>query len=187
MNKGRIEALTDGILAIAATIMVLELHIPEESTLKALMGEATTFIAYIISFFMIYVMWHSHHDLFKKAEKISPAGFLLNGIWILFITLIPFTTGWVGRDMMEILPEFLYGLDMLLCRVSFDIMYRNIRKDNPGRFTNVWDNKHFSAITYVLQIVCLALTLVFPPAALIFAAITTIFSIINVFKTGKEG
>ena len=187
MNKGRIEALTDGILAIAATIMVLELHIPEEPSLVALKAEGATFLAYIISFFMIYVMWNSHHDAFRKAERVSPTAFLLNGVWILFITLIPFVTGWIGKSIMSPLPEFLYGLDMLLCRASFDTLYRQMQKDNPGVLSNAWENKIFSVITYILQAACLGLTFVFPPIALIFAAVTTVFSVIYILKpTGKE-
>ena len=187
MNKGRIEALTDGILAIAATIMVLELHVPGEPTFQALMAEGATFLAYIISFFMIYVMWHSHHDAFRKAEKVSPRAFLLNGVWVLFITLIPFATAWVGGTVMHPLPEFLDGLDMLLCRASFDMLYRQLQRDNPGSLNNGWENRRFSVMTYILQAACLALTFVFPPIALIFAAVTTVFSVVYILKpTGKE-
>ena len=187
MNKGRIEALTDGILAIAATIMVLELKIPEEPTLAALRAEGATFLAYIISFFMIYVMWNSHHNLFQKAEKISPTAFLLNGVWIFFITLVPFVTAWVGKSFMSTVPEFLYGLNMLMCRTIFSILYRCMKKDNPLCMSSAWSNRTYNVISYAIQIVSLALTFLFPPAAMIFVAVTSVITIVYMFKPlGKE-
>lgn len=96
ISKSRLEAITDGIIAIAATIMVLELHTPVTNDWAGLLEERTTLVAYLISFFMIYIVWRMHHDLFRAAEAISRRAFLYNGIWIFFLTLVPFTTGWVG-------------------------------------------------------------------------------------------
>ena len=82
MNKGRLEAFTDAIVAIAATIMVLELKTPLTNDWNGIKEILPTRLAYIISFVMIYVVWFSHHNLFKKAEVITPRTYLLNGLWI---------------------------------------------------------------------------------------------------------
>ena len=96
MNKERLVAFTDAIVAIAATIMVLELHTPITDDWQGLREEWPTFLAYLISFSVIYVVWYNHHNLFAKAEVVTTRTFLLNGLWLFFLTLVPFTTGWVG-------------------------------------------------------------------------------------------
>ena len=98
MNKARLEAFTDAIIAIAATIMVLELQIPKEPTFRGLLGEWQTLLAYVISFVYIYVVWFSHHNIFKKATVITTRTFLYNGVWLFLLTLVPFTTKWVGSE-----------------------------------------------------------------------------------------
>lgn len=82
MDKNRIIALTDGIIAIAATIMVLELEVPEELTTASLLGQWPVLLAYIVSFSQIYLAWRSHHNSFQKADVVSVRTFLINGIWL---------------------------------------------------------------------------------------------------------
>ena len=132
MNKSRIEAITDGIIAIAATIMVLELGIPETNDVEGLIRLRHTFLAYVISFFMIYIVWSMHHDLFEKAEYISRRTFLANGVWIFMLTLVPFTTAWVGKSPDAFLPEFFYPMNLLMWSGTFHWLDYLIRKDNPG-------------------------------------------------------
>ena len=86
MDKGRLLALTDGIIAIAATIMVLELEIPDKLSGEALLGQLPTIMAYIISFLQIWIVWHSHHDSFRSAENINDRVFLLNVLWVTSIS-----------------------------------------------------------------------------------------------------
>lgn len=132
MNKGRIEALTDGIVAIAATIMVLELTVPDKPTPGALFSQWPTLLAYIISFFQIYLAWRSHHNAFQKAEEINSTVFVLNGIWIFLITLVPFTTGFVGKYPNSRFPELLYILTIALWSLSFQFLDGVITRLNKG-------------------------------------------------------
>ncbi len=132
MNKGRIEALTDGIVAIAATIMVLELAVPDKPTAAALAKQWPTFLAYIISFFQIYLAWRSHHNAFHKAEKVNSTVFVLNGIWIFFITLVPFVTGYVGQYPNERFPELLYIGTITLWSLAFQFLDAAITRCNSG-------------------------------------------------------
>ncbi|MGN1382487.1 MAG: TMEM175 family protein [Eubacterium sp.] len=131
MVKSRVEAITDGIVAIAATIMVLELGIPSRNDWKGLQELRHTFLAYVISFMMIYTVWAMHHDLFHKAELISRKTFLVNGVWIFMLTLVPFTTAWVGSAPDAVVPEMLYPLNLLLWSIAFQWLDYQIRKDNP--------------------------------------------------------
>ena len=132
LNKNRLEAFTDAIIAIAATIMVLDLHIPKHSTFEGLLSDWSVFLAYIISFTLIYTVWSSHHDIFEKAKYISIKTFLYNGLWLFFLTLVPFATNWVGTDPTATAAEVTYSVVLLLWSFSFQLMDVQISHDNPG-------------------------------------------------------
>ncbi|MCI1987509.1 MAG: TMEM175 family protein [Lactobacillus sp.] len=132
MNKGRLEAFTDAVIAIAATIMVLELHVPEEVSLHALAEDWPIIIAYIFSFWIIYMVWFSHHNVFNKAKFISTRTFMLNGLWLFTLTLVPVTTAWVGKHANQTLPEVCYLAVLLLWSIAFQLMDESVLKDNPG-------------------------------------------------------
>lgn len=132
MNKNRLEAFTDAVIAIAATIMVLELRPPQNVTLQGLSADWPTLIAYIFSFWLIYVVWFSHHNIFNKAKLISTRTFMFNGIWLFMLTLVPATTAWVGEHADQTLPEVCYLTVLLLWSVAFQLMDQSILRDNPG-------------------------------------------------------
>ena len=98
MNKARVEAFTDAIIAIVMTIMVLEIKIPEGATLWSLLRERAYFLAYLISFFRIAATWYNHHYLFANAQWISRKVFWLNIVWLFFMSLFPVATGWISAD-----------------------------------------------------------------------------------------
>ena len=134
MNKDRLIALSDGIVAIAATIMVLELSVPKSITIDSLLSQVPIFYAYLVSFALIYLAWRSHHNTFEKAEIIDSKVFLANGLWLFFITLIPFTTALVGNAPDETLTEAIYTISLLLWISSFqilDIAITNVNPDAP--------------------------------------------------------
>ncbi len=142
MNKDRIIALTDGIVAIAATIMVLELKIPKIITLDSLLSQIPILYSYIISFALIYLAWRSHHNAFEKAEIINSKIFILNGIWLFFITLIPFATGLIGHAPRETLSSAIYSIVLILWILTFQILDIEITKINPeAPADEVRDNK----------------------------------------------
>lgn len=98
INRDRLLALSDAIIAVAATIMVLQLVIPDQLSMAVVRDQWPTLVAYLISYFQIFLAWHEHHDAFANAPKIDHRLFLLNTVWLLFITLLPFATGMVGRS-----------------------------------------------------------------------------------------
>lgn len=132
MDKNRIIAFTDGIIAIAATIMVLELQVPEEMSAGALLGEWPVLLAYIVSFSQIYLAWRSHHNSFQKADVVSVRTFLINGIWLFFQTLVPFGTGMIGRFPQSSLAAITYIMPIFAWTLTFQFLDWSIVKDNPG-------------------------------------------------------
>lgn len=96
MNKGRLEAFTDAIVAIIITILVLELPKPDSYTISALFEHWQAYIAYISSFTLLLGVWYNHHNLFKSIEVIDRRVFWVNGVWLLIQSFIPFVTSWIG-------------------------------------------------------------------------------------------
>jgi uncharacterized membrane protein len=113
-----------------------------------MMEDATVFIAYVVSFSQIYLVWKNHHDLFEKAEVVSQRTFVLNGIWLFFCTLVPFNTRWIGEAPDSLLPELLYVLDLALWSVLFQIMDFSVLKDNPAARPDSTNQKHFRFLLY---------------------------------------
>ncbi|WP_304084712.1 TMEM175 family protein [Peptostreptococcus stomatis] len=187
MNKSRIEAITDGIIAIAATIMVLELGRPATSDWNGLMEIRHTFLAYIISFFMIYIVWSMHHDLFNKASIMSKRTFIVNGIWLFVLTLVPFTTAWVGSTPQSFLPEILYILNLLVWSIMFQWLDYQIRKDNPGVEKDSSTNFTQRAVLYGGLLICLVIDFIKPIAAIYLVGVTSITVFIIFFSNGKRG
>lgn len=182
MNKGRVEAFTDAIVAIAATIMVLELHVPKGANLKGLFEEWPVFLAYVISFSLIYIVWFNHHNLFIKAKNISPRTYLYNGIWLFFLTLVPFTTNWVGSKPNDLLPECLYLLNILLWTIMYQVMDNSIVKDNPGVAKDETNNFRYRFILYGGYVFAFGVAFVKPILGMFIMVIFTIILAIRFFK-----
>ncbi len=122
MKTSRLEAFSDGVLAIIITIMVLELKAPEETNLKGLISIAPIFISYIISFVYVAIYWNSHHHLFQITEKVNGKILWANLHLLFWLSLIPFTTSWIGENHIESVPVALYGFVFLMSAISFLIL-----------------------------------------------------------------
>lgn len=181
MNKSRLEAFTDAIVAIAATIMVLELKTPLTNDWQGILEVWPTFLAYVISFIMIYVVWYSHHNLFQKAENITRKTYLINGIWIFFLTMVPFTTGWVGSSPDAMLPEVIYAANLLLWSAAFHLLDYQIRKDNPGTERDSSTRPVDRAIMYIGYSVCIILAFVYSRYSMYLIGIISVVMIIRMF------
>ena len=173
MKKSRVEALTDGIIAIAATIMVLELKLPSANNWSGLWELRHTFLAYANSFLMIYLVWATHHDLFKNAEVISKRAYLINGLWIFLLTLVPFTSVWVGTAPDASLPELIYPLNLLLWTASLEWLSWQIRKDNPSLAANGSKKIPIKATMFSGYIVCIILTFIKPVLSIYLIGLST--------------
>src|ERR1051325_1371211 len=122
MNKTRLEAFSDAVIAIIMTIMVLELKIPREGTLDALRPLAPVFLTYVLSFVNLGIYWSNHHHMLQATKHIS-GGVLWANINLLFwLSLFPFVTGWMGENHLQPLPTAIYGVVMIGAAISYTIL-----------------------------------------------------------------
>jgi len=119
VGTGRLEAFSDGVIAVIITIMVLELHAPHEPTFAALTAEVPSFLVYALSFLVVAIMWINHHHLLLHARYAS-AGLIWSNVFLLFwMSLVPFNTAWLGEHPMDAAPIAVYGADLALCSIGF--------------------------------------------------------------------
>jgi uncharacterized membrane protein len=124
MSKGRLEAFTDGVLAIIITIMVLQLPTPQGDGLTALRPLVPVLLTYLLSFVYVGIYWNNHHHLLQATQQVA-GGILWANLNLLFwLSLIPFTTAWVGRHPLSSWPLALYGCDMLMAAIAYFILTR---------------------------------------------------------------
>ena len=122
MNAARLEAFSDGVLAIIITIMVLELKVPHESSLAALKPLLPVFLTYLLSFLYLGVYWNNHHHLLKTVHKVT-GGMMWANLHLLFwLSLFPFVTGWMGENHFTSVPTALYGGVLLLAAIAYYIL-----------------------------------------------------------------
>lgn len=123
MNKGRIEAFSDGVIAIIITIMVLELKIPhEKSNFSDLLGLLPVFLSYILSFIYIGIYWNNHHHLFTVVNKINGSVLWANLHLLFWLSVIPFATGWMGENHFAPAPMALYGFVLFMNAIAYSIL-----------------------------------------------------------------
>ncbi|TQJ36322.1 TMEM175 family protein [Arthrobacter sp. SLBN-122] len=126
MNKNRLEAFSDGVLAIIITIMVLELHVPEEPTWEGVAGILPTLFSYLLSFVYVGIYWNNHHHMIHLASRVN-GGILWANLHLLFwLSLFPFTTRWMDESAFMQVPVLLYGINLLLAAIAFFILERRL-------------------------------------------------------------
>jgi len=126
VNKTRLEAFSDGVIAILITIMVLELRIPEGADWDSVQPIVPVFLTYVLSFVFLGIYWSNHHHLLHMADRIT-GGIMWANLHLLFwLSLTPFATGWMGRNHFAPLPTAMYGVVLLFSAVSYTILVRMI-------------------------------------------------------------
>jgi uncharacterized membrane protein len=151
MTKDRLVAFSDGVIAILITIMVLELKVPQSADLGALRPLVPTVLAYVMSFVNIGIYWSNHHHMLHVTDRID-GGILWANLHLLFwLSLIPFTTAWMGENHFASLPTAIYGADLLCCGIAYTILQQVIidfqgpqsplgaavKEDTKGKFSLV--------------------------------------------------
>jgi uncharacterized membrane protein len=158
MEKNRLEAFSDGVLAIIITIMVLELKVPHGSDFAALKPLLPVFLSYVLSFIYVGIYWNNHHHLLKACRRVN-AGIMWSNLHLLFwLSLFPFVTGWMGENHFTPLPTALYGSVLLLAAIAYVILQdRIIAEQGSGSKLAVslgpdWKGK-LSGVLYAIAIV----------------------------------
>ncbi|HJU87379.1 MAG TPA: TMEM175 family protein [Gemmatimonadota bacterium] len=133
MSKGRMEAFTDGVMAILITIMVLELHTPEGIDLEALRPLRLVFLTYVLSFIYLGIYWNNHHHMLQLCDRIDGKVLWANLHLLFWLSLITFATGWMGASGLAPLPTSVYGLVLLMSAIAWTILQRRlVALQGPG-------------------------------------------------------
>jgi uncharacterized membrane protein len=126
MGTNRLEAFSDGVLAIIITIMVLELKVPHEADLRALRPILPVFLSYILSFVYLGIYWNNHHHMLRVTETVSGSVLWANLHLLFWLSLVPFVTGWMGENHFAPGPTAIYGVILLMAAVAYFILQRRI-------------------------------------------------------------
>jgi uncharacterized membrane protein len=122
MGKNRMEAFSDGVLAIIITIMVLEMKVPHSADLQALRPVLPVFLSYVLSFIYVGIYWNNHHHLLHSTHKVT-GGILWANLHLLFwLSLFPFATGWAGENHLASLPTAVYGVVLFMAAIAYYIL-----------------------------------------------------------------
>jgi uncharacterized membrane protein len=128
MHKNRLEAFSDGVLAIIITIMILEIKAPVENSFVSLMPLLPVFLSYILSFAYIGIYWNNHHHIFQAVKHVN-GSILWGNLFLLFwLSLIPFATSWIGSQHFSAVPMSLYGFVLFMSGFSYNILLNKILK-----------------------------------------------------------
>ena len=132
MGKGRLEAFSDGVIAIIITIMVLELKVPHGADFDALVPLLPVFLSYVLSFIYVGIYWNNHHHLIHAVTK-TTGGVLWANLHLLFwLSLIPFVTSWVGENHFAAVPLACYGFVLFMCSIAYAILAHCLATNNPA-------------------------------------------------------
>ena len=132
MSKTRLEAFSDGVIAILITIMILELKIPEETDVHALRPLLPIFLTYVMSFVFLGIYWSNHHHMLHATGQVNGAVLWANLHLLFWLSLVPFVTGWMGENNVAALPAAIYGVVLLCAAIAYTILQMTIiRLEGP--------------------------------------------------------
>jgi len=158
MNQGRLEAFSDGVIAIIITIMVLEMKVPHGGGLKDLAPLLPVFLSYVLSFLYVGIYWNNHHHMLHACSSVNGAMLWANLHLLFWLSLFPFATGWMGENHFTAVPTALYGVVLLMAALAYYLLQQTIiRAQGPESILKKavghdWKGK-LSPLLYVLGIV----------------------------------
>ena len=162
MTTERINAFSDGVIAIIITIMVLELKVPHGADLTALSPLLPVFLTYVMSFIVVSIYWNNHHHMFYVTDRIT-GGILWANLHLLFwLSLMPFVTGWMGENHFAPLPTAMYGVVLLMAGVAYYILSQTIIRDQgaDSKLKSAVGNDKKGLISVLLYMVAIPLAFV---------------------------
>lgn len=162
MEKGRIEIFSDGIFAITITIMVLELKVPHAADLSVLKKLSPVFFSYILSFINVGIFWNHHHHLFQVVEFIDGKVLWANAHFLFWITLLPFSSGWMGENNFSLWPVILYGIILLMVTIAYTILIKSllVLHKNTSPLTLAVGQKKKNLRTIIIYLISIGLAFI---------------------------
>jgi uncharacterized membrane protein len=162
MTKARLEAFSDGVVAILITIMVLELHVPHEPTWHALQPLLPVFLSYVLSYVYLGIYWNNHHHMLHAAERINGRVLWANLHLLFWLSLVPFATGWMGQNHFEVIPTAVYGIVLMCAGIAYYILaHLLLAEQGPNsRLAKAFGRDQKGKISVVLYAVGIALSFV---------------------------
>jgi uncharacterized membrane protein len=164
MNKGRLEAFSDGVLAIVITIMVLELKVPEDASFSGLIPLLPLLLGYALSFIYVAIYWNNHHHLLTLASRVTPGVMWANMHLLFWLTLTPFVTEWMGKQSFAPEPIMAYGLVFSMCALAYKILQQQIGATtaHPEKFRAAFRHDFKGILSPVLYVAAIGLAYVSP-------------------------
>jgi uncharacterized membrane protein len=158
MDRGRLEAFSDGVIAIIITIMVLEMKVPHGDGLNELLPLLPVFLSYVLSFVYVGIYWNNHHHMLHTCNRVTGAILWANLHLLFWLSLFPFATGWMGENYFTAVPTALYGVVLLMAAIAYYVLERAIiRVQGPDSVLKKavgrdWKGK-LSPVLYIVAIV----------------------------------
>src|SRR5262245_50103565 len=167
MEKERLTAFSDGVVAIIITIMVLELKVPHGSDWSDLASLLPIFLSYVLSFVYVAIYWNNHHHLMQTCESVNGTILWANMHLLFWLSLIPFATGWMGENHFARLPTALYGFALLMPAIAYNLLQRTIVRGHgrDGHLARALGNDVKGRISPILYLVAIVLAFFVPWAA----------------------
>jgi uncharacterized membrane protein len=132
MGKGRLEAFSDGVIAILITIMILELKVPHGADLEAIRPLLPVFLTYVLSFVYLGIYWNNHHHMLQATTHVTGGALWANQHLLFWLSLVPFTTSWMGENHYESLPTAAYGVVLLCAAIAYTILQTVLVRERTG-------------------------------------------------------
>jgi uncharacterized membrane protein len=176
MKTSRLEAFSDGVLAIIITIMILEIKVPAGDSLQDLLPIVPKFTTYMLSFIYLAIYWNNHHHLWQAVEHVNGKILWANLHLLFWLSLFPFTTGWMGENHFSRYPVALYGIILLMASIAWAILAKQIIKEEGadskvGKALNKSNKVKVSIILYATGVV---LSLIQPVLSITFYVIVAV-------------
>ncbi len=180
MGTGRLEAFSDGVIAIIITIMVLELKVPQGADLASLRELAPVLASYVLSFIYVGIYWNNHHHLLHACERINGAIMWANMHLLFWLSLVPFVTAWAGDHRDASLPAALYGVVLLMAGVAYFIMERQMVRENgpQSMLAEALGRDRKAMLSVVGYVVAIVLAFVSPRLAELIYALVAVMWIV---------
>ena len=172
MKPNRLEAFSDGVIAIIITIMVLDLKVPHGITIADLTGILPVFLGYVLSFIYVGIYWNNHHHLFHAVKTINGRVLWANLHLLFWLSLIPFVTGWVGDHPLASIPTALYGFVLLMASIAYYFLVRTlIAADPASHLASVIGRDRKGILSSILYVVAIVAACSMPMLATILYAL----------------